>query len=99
MNQAQFLEHFSPQQIFLFKITEVTINLIGVKVEKEGVDVTTRQGYNWLQQNLMDDAVSLYTSSKVISEDRNMDIFALIQQGSVITKGELYAFFEKHLGL
>ncbi len=99
LNQAQFLEHFSPQQIFLFKITEVTINLIGVKVEKEGVDVTTRQGYNWLQQNLMDDAVSLYTSSKVISEDRNMDIFALIQQGSVITKGELYAFFEKHLGL
>ena len=99
LNQAQFLEHFSPQQIFLFKITEVTINLIGVKVEKEGVDVTTRQGYNWLQQNLMDDAVSLYTSSKVISEDRNMDIFALIQQGSVITKGELYAFFEKHLVL
>ena len=47
----------------------------------------------------MDDSVSLYTSSKVISEDRNMDIFALIQQGAVITKGDLYNFFEKHLGL
>ena len=99
LSQAQFLEHFSPQQIFLFKITEVTINLIGVKVEKEGVDVTSRAGYNWLQQNLMDDDVSLYTSSKVISEDRNIDVFALIQQGAVITKGGLYSYFEKHLGL
>ena len=99
LTQAQFLEHFSPQQIFLFKITEVTINLIGVKVEKEGVDVTSRAGYNWLQQNLMDDDVSLYTSSKVISEDRNIDVFALIQQGAVITKGDLYSYFEKHLGL
>ena len=99
LNQARYLEHFSPKQIFLFKITEVTINLIGVKVEGKEVDVTTRQGYNWLQQNLMDDSVSLYTSSKVISDDRNKDIFALIQQGAVITKGELYSYFEKHLGL
>ena len=97
LNQAEYLEHFSPNQIFLFKITEVTINLIGVKVDYESVDVTTRAGYNWLQQNMMDDRVSLYTSSKAISEDRNKDIFALIQQGAVITKGELYNYFENIL--
>lgn len=97
LNQANFLEHFSPNQIFLFKITELTINLIAIKVENEEIDVTTPQGYAWMQQNLMDERVSLYTSSKAISEDRNKDIFALIQQGAVITKGELYGFFEKHL--
>ncbi|MFD2519021.1 DUF6495 family protein [Salinimicrobium flavum] len=97
LNQAKFLEHISPNQIYLFKITEVTINLIAIKIENETVDVTTRHGYNWLQQNLMHDQVSLYTSAKAISEDRNKDIFALIQQGAVITKGELYGFFEKHL--
>lgn len=99
LNQAQFLEHFSPNQIYLFKITELTLNLIAVKVENEKVDITTREGYNWMQQNLMDDRVSLYTSSKAISEDRNKDLFALVQQGAVITKGELYDFFEKHLNL
>ncbi len=99
LNQARFLEHFSPKQIFLFKITETTINLIGVKVEHESVDVTTRTGYDWLQKNMMDDRVSLYTSAKAISADRNKDIFALIQQGAVITKGELYNYFEKHLNL
>lgn len=97
LNQARFLEHFSPQQIYLFKITETAIYLIAIKVENQNVDVTTRAGYDWLQQNLMDDSVSLYTSSKAISDDRNKDIFALIQQGAVITKGELYGFFEKHL--
>ena len=99
LSQAKFLEHFSPNQIFLFKITEVTINLIAIEVKDEKIDVTTAQGYAWMQQNLMDDRVSLYTSSKAISDDRNKDIFALIQQGAVITKGELYGFFEKHLDL
>lgn len=97
LNQAKFLEHFSPNQIFLFKIGDVTMNLIAIKVENDAVDVTTRQGYDWLQQNLMDDRVSLYTSTKAISDDRNKDIFALIHQGAVITKGDLYGFFEKHL--
>ena len=99
LNNAKFLEHFSPNQIFLFNITEVTINLIAIEVKDEKIDVTTPQGYAWMQQNLMDDRVSLYTSSKAISDDRNKDIFALIQQGAVITKGELYGFFEKHLNL
>ncbi len=99
LTQAQYLEHFSPNQIYLFKITEMTLNLIAVKVENDQVDITTRQGYNWLQQNLMDERVSLYTSSKAISEDRNKDLFALVQQGAVITKGDLYEFFEKHLEL
>lgn len=99
LNQAKFLEHFSPNQIFLFKITELTLNLIAIKVENEEIDVTTPQGYAWMQQNLMDERVSLYTSSKAISDDRNKDIFALIQQGAVITKGELYGYFEKHLEL
>lgn len=99
LNQARYLEHFSPNQIYLFKITDIALNLIAVKVENELIDVTTREGYTWLQQNLMDKSVSLYTSSKGISEDRNKDIFALVQQGAVITKGELYDFFEKHLEL
>lgn len=99
LNQAKFLEHVSPSQIYLFKITEFTLNLIAVKIDHPTIDVTTPHGYTWLQQNLMADSVSLYTSAKNISDERNKDIFALIQQGSVITNGDLYEFFEKHLGM
>lgn len=95
LDKVEYLEHFSPQQMFLFNITQVEIHLIGIKVENEAIDITRREGYQWLQKNLMDDAVNLYTSSKVLSDDRNKDIFALIQQGSVITKGDLFKYFDK----
>lgn len=95
LNKVEFLEHFSPNQLFLFHITPATINLIAIKIENEAVDIRTREGYNWLQGNLLDESVNIYTSTKAISEDRNKDIFALIQQGANITKGKLYAYFEK----
>ena len=94
LNKVEYLEHFSPNQVFLFHIDEVTINLIAIKVENEGVDITTREGYQWLQTNLMNEMVNIYTSSKALSEDRNKDIFALIKQGANITKGELYTYFD-----
>ena len=94
LNKVEFLEHFSPQQIYLFNITEVEMDLIAIKVENEAIDLTSREGYNWLRKNIMDDAVNLFTSSKVLNADRNKDIFALIQQGAVITKGELFGYFD-----
>lgn len=95
LDKVTHLEHFSPQQIFLFHITQTEINLIGIRVENEAVDLTTRAGYQWLQKNLMDDAVNLYTSTKALTDDRNKDIFALIQQGASITKGDLFNYFHK----
>ncbi|MCG9972610.1 DUF6495 family protein [Christiangramia crocea] len=94
LNKVEYLEHFSPNQIFLFQITGVTINLIAIKVGNEAIDITTREGYTWLQNNLLDDSVNIYTSTKAMSDDRNKDIFALIKQGANITKGELYQYFE-----
>lgn len=94
LNKVEYLEHFSPNQLYLFQITAATINLIAVKIENEAIDIRTKEGYSWLQGNLLDDAVNIYTSTKVLSDDRNKDIFALIQQGAHITKGELYAYFQ-----
>src|SRR5699024_40575 len=94
LNKVKFLEHFSKQQMFLFKIEEHQIYFIGVKVNNEAIDLQTKDGYRWLQKNLKDDQVDIYTSTKAISEERNTDIFALIKQGANITKGKLYQYFE-----
>jgi len=94
LNKVEYLEHFSKNQIFLFHITTATIELIAIKIENEAIDITTRDGYQWLQTNLMDDAVNIYTSTRAISDDRNKDVFALIKQGANITKGELYGYFQ-----
>ncbi|NGX84212.1 DUF6495 family protein [Aequorivita sp. KMM 9714] len=93
LKKVKYLEHISPKQLMLFHITDAFMELIAIKIDKEEVDITTEYGYKWLQQNLHDDAVSLYTSTKAIKEDRNKDVFILIQQGAVITKGELYIYF------
>lgn len=93
LNKVKYLEHISPNQLMLFHISEAFIELIAIKVEDENIDITTDYGYKWLQQNLHDDSVTLYTSTKALNDDRNKDVFVLIQQGSVITKGELYNYF------
>ena len=95
LNKVEYLEHISSQQMFLFHISEVNINLIAIKIDVEGIDITTQNGYGWLQQNLMDDNVTIYTSTKALTDDRNKDIFALIKQGANITKGDLYRYMQE----
>lgn len=98
LSQAKFLENFSPNLLFLFKLGVKEMSLISLKVLMEGIDITTQEGYTWLQKNYNTDEVEFYTATKKYSEDRNLDIFLLIQQGAVITKGELYQFFGDILG-
>ncbi|WP_121665456.1 DUF6495 family protein [Mesonia aquimarina] len=95
LNQAKYIEHISKNQLFLFKIGETNMTLIGIKVENDAIDIRTKEGYQWLQNNLMNNDVTIYTSTKAITEDRNKDVFVLIQQGGNITQGELYNYFEK----
>lgn len=98
LSQAKYLENISEQHIYLFKLHEVDIQLIGIKVLNDDIDLTTGEGYSWLRENLLDDAVELFTARKSYTEDRHMDIFSLIQQGAQITKGELFEYFDKLVG-
>ena len=95
LSKVEYLEHFSPQHMFLFKVGTLKISMISIEVENKSIDITTPQGYKWLQDNFMKDEVNLYSSSKLLSDDRNNDIFVLIRQGANITKGDLYRWFEK----
>ena len=97
LSKAKYLENISAQQLFLFCINDTEMQLIVVKVTNAEVDITTAEGYLWLQHNFASDEVEFFTSTKVFSEDKNLDVFSLIQQGAVITNGELYQFFEKIL--
>ena len=81
--------------MFLFKVGDLKISMISVEVENKSIDITTAQGYKWLQENFMKDEVNPYSSSKLVSDDRNNDIFVLIRQGANITQGDLYKWFEK----
>lgn len=93
LNQAKYLEHISPQHMHLFSLNETNMQVIGVKLNNK-IDLTTREGFNWLRENLMDDNVEFLQAKKDYSHDENLDKFKLIQQGSVITKGELFKYLD-----
>ena len=95
LNQAKFLEHISPQQIHLFSLNEADMHVVAVKLNNEEVDLTTNDGFNWLRDNLLNESVEFLQAKKGYLEDKNLDKFKLIQQGAVITKGELFEYFDK----
>lgn len=94
LSKTEYLEHFSKTSLNLFKCNEVEMKRIVIKVHKD-IDLLTQNGYNWLLKNYNDSTVEFLNGSKKYSNERNTEIFDLIEKGSAISKGELYKFFEK----
>lgn len=95
LTNAAYLEHVSPNQMHLFALHEDKMSLIAIKVDEPEIDITTKEGYQWLQDNLGNDKVVFLSASKAYGEQPNVDKFALIQQGAHITKGDLFNWFSR----
>ncbi len=95
LNKVEFVEHISPQQMHLFALENDKMRVIAVNLKKNFIDLTTSEGFKWLRENLIDDNVEFLQAKKEYTDDKNLDKFKLIQQGAVITKGELFHYFEK----
>lgn len=94
LGKAQFLEHISPQTMNLFQLEEKEMNLISIMVGLQEIDITTPDGYKWLKSNLLSEEVKLFTATKKYSNDPGIDKFKLIENGAVITNGNLFQYFE-----
>lgn len=95
LGQVQYLEHISAHQMHLFHLKEDIMQLIAIKIKNEATDLTTTEGFDWFRNNLLSDDVELLTANKSYTDDKHLDKFKLIQQGAVITKGELFRYFER----
>lgn len=93
--KVTYLENISNNQMHLFHLTDKEMKLISVKVMNPEIDLTTTVGFDWFRRNWQSDFVEYLTASKAYTDDKNVDKFLLIKQGAVITKGELYQWFEK----
>ena len=51
LTKANYLDHFSPGSMNLFKCGEDSIQRILVKVNKEGVDLLKQEDFNWFLDN------------------------------------------------
>jgi len=93
LTKVDYLENVSAQHMHLFYCAGKEMKLISVKVMNPDIDLTTTIGFNWFKKNWQSDFVEYLTASKAYS-DENLDKFKLIEQGAVITKGDLYKWFE-----
>ena len=73
------------------------VKLIAVKIKNESIRLTSKEGFDWLRNNLLSDDVEFFSAKKAYSNDKPLDKFKLIEQGAIITKGDLFDYFEKLL--
>ncbi len=95
LQKVEYLENISAQHMHLFHLTDKEMKLISIKVRNPEIDLTTSEGFGWFKKNWQSDCVDYLVASKAYSEDPNADKFQLIQEGGVITRGELYQWFDK----
>ena len=98
LGKVTYLENISRQQMHLFHLSKKEMKLISVKILNPDIDLNTSLGFNWFKKNWQSDFVEYLNASKAYTEDKNLDKFKLIQEGAVITKGELYLWFDNIIG-
>ena len=90
LSRAEFLEHFSKNHIFLFRCGDAHMHSIVLKSHHPKTDFLTRDGLQYLSDNMFTDNIEMKVGNKEFGDDRNLDIFGLIQQGAFLSDGQLY---------
>ncbi|MGL2986270.1 DUF6495 family protein [Flavobacterium sp. RSSA_27] len=90
LTKAQFLEHFSKNHIFLFQCFATEVKSIVLKSLVPEVDFLTKEGLQWLSDNMFTDTIEMKVGKKVFTEERNYSLFQLIQQGAFLSDGQLF---------
>ena len=90
LDRTNYLEHFSEQTINLFKCNREEIIRIVVQVDKEDFSFFKDQDYRWFIDNTNDNSIHFFKGMKPYSKERNLELFELIEKGSVISDGKLY---------
>jgi virulence-associated protein VagC len=91
MTNVAYIDHFSANFIFLFKCEATVVYSYVINTSNATVDFLSAEGIQWLSENMFSDEVAIQRGKKDISEDRNGALFAIIKQGGIISKGELFS--------
>lgn len=95
IGNVQFLEHRMAKDLRLFECLENEIKLIGVKVEGvDSINFTEKQSSEEMFSSFRTapaGSVKMYSANKAYkNNDRSMELFGMMENGCLISKGELY---------
>lgn len=94
LEKAEWLEHYSKNHIFLFKLSADEMESIIIHSHTAQADFLTQGGLQWLNENIFSKDVEVTRGKKAFGTDRSAEIFALIEQGAILSDGELYRQIE-----
>lgn len=94
LSKVKFIEHFSPKTINLFNCKHTKISRIVIDT-KEDINFLEKEGYEWLLKNPKNPSIDYFIGDKKYKEERNKEIFKLIEQGGTISNGELFLYFKR----
>lgn len=90
LSRAEYLEHFSANHIFLFQCGETHVRSIVLKSNVAETNFLSKEGLQWLGDNMFTDNIEMKIGKKEFTEERNFSIFELIKQGAFLSDGQLY---------
>lgn len=90
LTKTEYLEHISEYDINLFKCNSKEIIRIYLKLNNPNKSFLNAEDFSWFLKNPLHDSIDYFKASKKYSQDRNSEIFKLIEIGSQISKGELF---------
>lgn len=90
LQKVKFLEKYEKNAVYCFSIKDKSMKMIAIQITNATVDLTTKKGILWLQQNFRSDKVEILRGEKPFAKERNLEIFELIQRGSIISDGQFY---------
>ena len=95
LQKAIYLDHFSENSLNLFKCEEGQMKRILVKVNKEGINLMDEIDFNWFLDNSKDACIDYMKGQKNYIQERNLEVFDLIQKGGVVSDGQLFEAIQK----
>ena len=66
LSKVEYLENIATQHMYLFKVDGAQLRLIGLKIKPDNIDLTTKDGFEWLREHLMSDDVELFNADKTL---------------------------------
>lgn len=90
LTKTKYLEHFSKTNINLFKCEDKQISRIVVQISKPDFDFFKKKDYEWFVDNTKDATIEFLKGTKKYTKGRNLELFDLVEKGSVISDGKLY---------
>jgi hypothetical protein len=90
LSRTQYLEHFSKSHIFLFQSFDCYVHSIVLKSLVPEIDFLTKEGLQWLSDNMFTDTIEMKIGKKEFTTSRNDSLFELIKQGAFVSDGQLY---------